>query len=612
MYSYIALMPKTPHACEATLSLERRIAAMLPLYSIIHKCKNLIFFHAYNNTWGRETIQLHNNYGIIAGTVFKRANTGVSKKISSQLSEKDTNVIVKSMGRSITRDYWGNYVSIVISDDNSSCTVISDPSGIMPVYIYVSDDYVLIFSEADHFSKLNLGKLSFNKNYIAAALKYGPLSSDETGIEQITKLRPGESLNVSQSGALKKQFYWKSSDYCKVGEIKNPRDAAEFIKETTIGCVQSWGSMFNRILHRLSGGLDSSIVLASLMTGAERPNITCVNYFSDGASADERKLARLVAQKYSVKLIEIEQDPSNIQLSDLKKMPLSPEMPPWIALLEKDDIENNLLIEHCAESIFDGEGGDALFHQYGRRCVDDYFRRNGFGFSFIKESFLYGRMTRQSVWNILSSVVQRRNNRMEDEFRSEMNQISILQPLISKRYYDSIDISDRYCSWMGDYENIPLAKTLQAFSLHDTPLFLTPSPNNRYLPVTSPLFSQPLIEAILQIPTHLFCWPGVDRGLARYAFKDLLPPEVILRQSKGAVGRFRLKAFEKNREEIVRTVLNGSLSDMGLLDKERFTEYTASGSASYDLGWQLLALLQVEHWLKSWSPAVHRSPVACF
>ena len=76
-------------------------------------------------------------------------------------------------------------------------------------------------------------------------------------------------------------------------------EAVVSLRETTVGCEHAWASCYDGIVHNLSGGLDSSIVLSCLKSAPSRPRVTCLNYFTTGPNEDERRspdnVARVVA-----------------------------------------------------------------------------------------------------------------------------------------------------------------------------------------------------------------------------------------------------------------------------------------------------------------------------
>ena len=74
--------------------------------------------------------------------------------------------------------------------------------------------------------------------------------------------------------------------------------------------VHAWASCYDHMLLSLSGGLDSSIVLACLKDAPSRPRVTCFHYYPLGADLDERAYARAAAAKAGLELLERPRDSS--------------------------------------------------------------------------------------------------------------------------------------------------------------------------------------------------------------------------------------------------------------------------------------------------------------
>ena len=82
--------------------------------------------------------------------------------------------------------------------------------------------------------------------------------------------------------------------------VDDYEEARRLIGRTTQYSVDAWASVFSNIILRLSGGLDSAVVLGSLKRSPRRPVILCTHQFSDHPHDDERAFARLAADAADV------------------------------------------------------------------------------------------------------------------------------------------------------------------------------------------------------------------------------------------------------------------------------------------------------------------------
>jgi asparagine synthase (glutamine-hydrolysing) len=126
-------------------------------------------------------------------------------------------------------------------------------------------------------------------------------------------------------------------------------------------CVHAWAADHSSILHNLSGGLDSSIVLSCLKSAPSRPRVECLNYFNKGRGEDERVYARMMARSAQVEFMERPVDPAEVRLE--RALEVRPSARPWMYLyeLQHEQIESSLAARQDATALFSGGGRDAVF-----------------------------------------------------------------------------------------------------------------------------------------------------------------------------------------------------------------------------------------------------------
>jgi asparagine synthase (glutamine-hydrolysing) len=122
------------------------------------------------------------------------------------------------------------------------------------------------------------------------------------------------------------------------------------------------------------------------------------------------------------------------------------------------------------------------------------------------------------------------------------------------------------------------------------------------LPQVSPLVSQPLVEAALHIPAYLHCKNGRDRSVARAAFADVLPTEVLQRGlGKGGPTLWAKDVVENNREFLREYLLSGILVRQRLVDRKKLeTVLSPRIAKSTVIVGDIFAKLYIEAWLRKW------------
>ncbi|MFZ0549376.1 MAG: asparagine synthase-related protein, partial [Steroidobacteraceae bacterium] len=117
----------------------------------------------------------------------------------------------------------------------------------------------------------------------------------------------------------------------------------------------------------------------------------------------------------------------------------------------------------------------------------------------------------------------------------------------------------------------------------------------------SPLFSQPVMELCLRIPTYVLTDGGWDRAVARRAFYHDLPPEIRNRRDKGGIEEHLRLTLERNRGLLRELLLDGALVREGVVDRGRLAEVLSGRASRIAAGsGELLEYAGIEAWLRRW------------
>jgi asparagine synthase (glutamine-hydrolysing) len=133
----------------------------------------------------------------------------------------------------------------------------------------------------------------------------------------------------------------------------------------------------------------------------------------------------------------------------------------------------------------------------------------------------------------------------------------------------------------------------------------------REAPSIHPLISQPVVELCLRIPTYVLLNGGVSRGLAREAFKDILPKEVYGRVSKGTGSTAQQQFISHNMPLIRERLLDGILVREGILDKRKLESFLVPDQKFLTvLPSQVSDYVVVEGWLSGWTNHLRQQQAA--
>jgi asparagine synthase (glutamine-hydrolysing) len=114
-----------------------------------------------------------------------------------------------------------------------------------------------------------------------------------------------------------------------------------------------------------------------------------------------------------------------------------------------------------------------------------------------------------------------------------------------------------------------------------------------------PLLSQPVVETCLRVPTWMWISGGQNRSVARSAFADLLPPDILNRRSKGTYVNYSGAVFRRNKEKIRDFLLTGELQAHGLLETDALRRvFQETFPLQEESFMRLFELCMVENWVR--------------
>jgi asparagine synthase (glutamine-hydrolysing) len=566
------------------------------------KQDGLVVFHAGERAGSNEAYLLHGDAGAVLGKLFTRAGNGASASASLAFDEQETASILATGGRHLIDRYWGRYVAFLRATAADTTWVLRDPTATLPCHSVAFSGVTVYFSWMEDGVRLGLDDFAVNWKYLAATLCYMRLQIHSTALEGVSQVLGGECVEVRQ-GRSSRSFYWDPLRIANSDVFEDSAEAAAALRRCARDCVQAWASDHDSIVHTLSGGLDSSIVMACLQDAPSRPRVTCINYHSPGSDTDERSFARLAAQRAGVELIERERNPG-LSFEPLLRMRKA-SVPPitFLYYLENNPVEAQLAAEYGATAVFSGNAGDQLFYQAkGSFAAGDYVSRHGLRWSLFDIAMDAARMDKVSVWKVLGgAVMQGRSGRQwrPSHDAGHFRQL-LATEVVAATAQDESFIHPQFRT-PGRY---PSGKLYHAYSLLFAPDFYTPTGRPADPELVTPLYSQPLLELLLRTPTYLLTKGGWDRATARRAFQHDVPREIITRQTKGGMEEHAKEIFRRNMGLVRELLLDGFLVQEGILDRKKLHEALSGNPTRLGVGTvELYDYFGAEAWLRQWRGA---------
>lgn len=549
---------------------------------------------------GRGVHLLRDQSGVLFGTVFDRSCLevpGACKPLCGPFNEQASAAVVKSTGRVLVDRYWGSYVAIIRDSAAGTIALVRSPAGTLPCLHTQARGIHIYFSSAAECELPDFVQFSVNWRYVARHL--ADIEHDhDTGFSEVTELLPGQCVQLStRSPAQRTLHYWNALDFARADPIRDTAQAAAQVRTTLSSCVHAWAACHPSIWHRLSGGLDSSIVLACLQSAPSTPRVVCANRYSRRADSDEREFARLAARHTACELIELERDPG-FNLEDVFEARLSERPVNYIMEFGQARPEVLLARERGITAIFEGTYGDQLFFGHeGSLAAADYVHDVGVRAGLLDVAISTAQLANFSVWKVLREGLSKGliRNRW-DPIRSVREKNLLIDEDAQRSLVGS---EPAIYAWYDIERYVPPGKQFHVFSATSPHFHAMPFREGDEMQFISPLLSQPLVELCLRIPTYVLAQNGWDREIERLAFSSCLPQEIARRRTKGGQADFSAEVKRRNHVLISDILLNGELVRSGLLIRSQLERAFAGRSGGLDIGpGRVSTLLTVEVWLK--------------
>jgi asparagine synthase (glutamine-hydrolysing) len=545
--------------------------------------------------------RLHGDAGVVLGTLFTRgADDASSAPAPAALDGGATRAIVTTGGRKLVESYWGRYVAFLRDPTSHTTWILRDPTGSLPCFTTRTRGVDVYFAHMEEGAQLG-ERFTINWKYVAAALCQNRLQIHTTGLNEVSQVLGGECI-ATRAAQASRQFYWNTLQIAASTPIEDVAEAARLLRDRTRDCVRAWTFGHESIVHLLSGGLDSSIVLACLRDSPTSSRLTCLNFHSPGSNTDERDYARLAAAGVDCDMVERPRI-SALSLEPLLQVRKSCIPADNYFYLDGGRVESELAAEKRATALFSGYGGDQLFYQARARfAAAEYLSRHGIGPGLFTVALDAARVDRLSVWNVLGEAL---THGLLGRRWSSRSDVGVKRALLNADVIRDISRDESLLHpWMRAPGRVSSAKIWHAYQLLFPYDFYHPLGADSDPEPVTPLFSQPLLELVLRIPTWLLTLGGWDRALARRAFQHDMPRQIVTRRTKGGREEHAKSILVRNIAFARELLHDGRLVQAGILEKDRVVDVlSGKPTRTVSSNVELYACLSVEAWLRQWHAA---------
>lgn len=608
MHRYIALIwdSESERSASAATAIVGVIRQVLGGWELAFERDGLIALHTGHELGKSQSYKIGRDGGVVLGKLFSKVLSTSEAPTEVSLHDLDARKVCDSGGRYLIQSYWGRYVAFFLDKANDTGFALRDPSGGMLCNSMKIDGVSIYFSHVRDLYGIRGLKFSVNWDYIIANFVTLELVNEKTSFNEILELEPGE-CHVLKNSKTERQFLWQPKEVYLSGSINRVNEAIELLRERTQSCINAWAATYSSIAHNLSGGLDSAIVLGCLVRAPIRQKISCLNYYTETKEGDERPFARAAAKLANLDLHEVVMPGATTKIEDLVNgIPLTerPDLTMYGAPVDRMQME--FARDRDADAFTSGEGGDHIFYAMDIPVIAaDHIWDNGLSAETIDVILKVARLRKLPFWTVFRVAM------IHGLMRRRFDPVSLYRgsrpPFLKESAVDTLrnDYADH--PWSHDGLDLPPGKYTQidmlAKVLHRHPSFGRPEVAD----VVHPLFSQPLVEACLKIPSYIATIGGRNRGLARLAFADIVPKEIIERRSKGVTSTYFSRMYTEGLPFIREYILDGVFAKTEFVDRIALDSFLSLETIANTKNIRpVFKLIAVEAWLRRLDQAKQR------
>jgi len=534
-------------------------------------------------------------------------------------TRSDTEVIVhawEQWGEDCVQRFRGMFAFALWDRRRETLFLARDRLGVKPLYWALLDDGRLLFgSELKSLLAYRAGEGGLRRDIDPAAVEeyfaLGYVAEPRTIFRQAHKLPPAHTLVVRRGQPLPApREYWDLRF-----TLDNPiglEDACAELRQRLQESVRLRMIAEVPLGAFLSGGVDSSAVVATMAGLSSTPVQTCSIAFDD-PQYDESAFARQVAERYRTdhRVETVGSDDYDLvdTLATLYDEPYadSSAIPTWRVC--------QLARKHVTVAL-SGDGGDESFAGYRRYRLHlmEERMRSALPLALRQPVFgLLGRVYPKADW---APRVLRAKTTFEGMARTPVeayfHSVSLLRaPLRAQLYsprlqallggYDARQVFERHAARAGTDDALALVQylDLKTYLVGDINTKVDRASMAHSLEVREPLMDHPLVEWLATLPRALKVSGSEGKLLLKKAMEPHLPHDVLYRPKMGFAVPLARWFRGPLRQRVREAVLGERLADTGWFDRRCLEQLVAAHqSGARDHSTPLWTLLMFEAFLR--------------
>jgi len=527
-------------------------------------------------------------------------------------TNSDTEVVVNlyaSFGKEMLGKLHGMFAFCIYDLHNKSYFFARDKFGEKPFYYYKNDKLFVFSSEIKSLLSSKMFNPKLNKSKLGSYIRLSYVDEPFTLLENVYTLPPGYYLEYTSDYVINSESYTKIN-FTVDNNIKTLEDAANFIRPSFESAVKKQMISDVPIGAFLSGGIDSSSVVAVMAKLSSKPIKTFTVKFQT-KGYDESSIAKKVATKYNTDHFQIEVENSQFKEEQFWRILDHVGLPFPDSSAIPTDIVTSEIAKHVKVAL-SGDGGDEVFGGY--TVFDWIYKINKI--SNLPNSFKsLGIRSLSNINHILNS------NRIRQFLKViKLSNYSITKIIQETHALFDIDEANELFKGELDYpvfntynpQNTLLRNSMLYRTQYDLPLDMLIKVDRmsmaNSLEVRSPFLDPVLYEQSCKLPDKFLRNKGLGKIVIRKMMENDLPEEVFNHPKSGfsiPLHDFRNVAFQKLANELLLAPYMIEIFDINslksILINGLFESKDNGGGSIYRKTHQLWSLMMLSGWIKKYN-----------
>jgi asparagine synthase (glutamine-hydrolysing) len=476
-------------------------------------------------------------------------------------TNSDTEVIVhlyEEFGKDFIKKINGMFAIYLLDQRNNIQFLFRDHIGIKPLFYGFKNGRFMFSSDLKGLASIMKAQLSRDSLLSYIGLSYIPKPSSI--YEGIYKMMPGTAILFSGNQEPVFYSYWELSANNRIDVSYN--EAVSHLSKLMIDSNSIQLRSDADFAISLSGGLDSSSVLAFASLASNKSFNTISMGYDEKNDSMDLKFAEMIAKRYNTNHISINLQSNHFFDYIDEIMPLIDE-----PIADSALIPNYILSKEASKRgikvLLSGAGGDELFGGYGRHFIPSVSSARGL--------FRYPKALRLPGYLLLNLLHPFSNNERLKypnlAFASAINGLNytflakcvspqnynLLLKVILEHYKDISDVQNLYSQsrMLNDTKNYLVDNIL---SLSDKSS-MAASIEGRF-----PLIDYRIVEFAFSLPTNYTIHNGIPKGILKDIAGQYIPNEILNRKKEGYNAPMQ-KWFGNNKLKEIRDYVQNGIQD---------------------------------------------------